>query len=79
VVGDLTNRTLLKKDLVVGYEHKDYSAYLKGIQAWDRQTRNFNNWRELFSTISLTGLYRRNLRELLGVEANFNPESNKLE
>ena len=62
------NKALLKKDLVLGYEHKDVSVYLQGNQSWDRPTKDFNNWREFFSTVSLTALYRRGFREIYGLE-----------
>ena len=63
LVGRLNNnRALLKKDLVVGYEHGDVSVYLQGNQAWDKPTNDFNNWKQFFSTFSLTTIYRRGLR-----------------
>lgn len=65
---DLTKKSLLKKDLVLGYEVADLSVYLKGKQTWERKTHDFNRWREFFSEVSLTALYRRNLKELYGVE-----------
>jgi len=77
-VVDLTNRALLKKDLVVGYEKPEFSVYLKGEQKWDRPTGDFNQWRQFFSRISLTGLYRRNARQLYGVEVAADPLGNAI-
>lgn len=74
LVGDLTNKSLLKKDLVLGYEKGNVSVYLKGIQHWDKPTQDYNNPRDYFSTISLTGLFRRGARELYGLEVAVNPE-----
>ena len=68
LVGDLTNKALLKKDLVLGYEKNNVSVYLKGLQSWDKPTQDYNDPREYFSTISLTGLFRRNNLEHYGVE-----------
>lgn len=62
VAGLNNNVSLLKKDIAIGYQYKDFNFYLKGLQAWDRKTNNYNNWREFFSTVSLTTLYHRSLR-----------------
>ena len=69
-VVDFKKKNLIKKDLVLGYERPDFSVYLKGIQAWERPTRDFNQWRQFFSHINLTGLYRRNLKEIYGLEVS---------
>ena len=66
-VFDFAERALIKKDLVVGYEHPKVSAYLKAEQAWDRPTKDYNKWRDFFSSVSLTVLHRRNEKELYGV------------
>jgi len=77
-VVDLSRRSLVKKDLVLGYENPDFSVYLQGHQIWDRPTNNYNNWREFFNHVSLTGLFRRGLKELYGVEAIADPLGNAI-
>jgi len=63
---------------VIGYEKPEFSVYLKGEQSWDRPTVDFNQWRLFFSSISLTGLYRRNARESYGMEVAADPHGNAI-
>jgi len=77
-VVNVTDKSLLKKDVVLGYEKGDISIYLLGEQDWKHRTRDYNNWREFFSQYRLTALFRRNPKEKYGVEVIADPKSNEI-
>ena len=69
-VVNATKKSVLRKGLVVGYERDNTKVVLKGEQIWDRPTRDYNQWRNFFSHITLTALHRRTPREQYGVEVH---------
>lgn len=75
---DLTNQLLLKKDVILGYRHKEFDFIAKAEQAFDKPTKDYSNFSEYFSSIFFTTIYNRSYsqRYALQVEANPAPVGN---
>ena len=59
-VFNLTEVKVVKKDLFIGYLKNRFEVYLRGEQAWDKPTENWNNISQYFTNIYLTGVFNRN-------------------
>jgi len=75
---DIANKSLVKKDLLVGYESGDVDVSLKALQPFGKKTENYQNWREWFSSYVLTSVYKRNNKERYGVEVAADPIKDKV-
>jgi len=75
---DLTKQLLLKKDLLFGYrfkqpDNKQWDFILKAEQDFKRPTKDFSNFAEWFSNISLTSTYQHNSNQKYVVQLEADP------
>ncbi len=68
---------MLKKDLLLGYKEKDVEVIFKAEQAFDRPTKDFKNFAEYFSDLSLVGLYNYGLSQRYGLKVEGDPATRK--
>jgi len=71
---NLTERELIKKDILLGYEKDNLDLSVKAEQAFGQRTIDVGNWRDWFSKFTLTGVYRRSTKERYGIEVTANPK-----
>jgi len=70
---DITKQLLLKKDLLVGYKHKEWDVIVKAEQAFDKPTKDFSNFAEWFSSLSLTTTYTHNSKQKYAASVEADP------
>jgi hypothetical protein len=64
---DITNKTLIKKDLFIGYKRDQVDVSLKAEQAFGKVTKDWKEWRQWFSKYLLTATVTRTKKEKYGV------------
>jgi len=72
---NLTDKELIKKDLLLGYEKDNLDISVKAEQAFGHKTVDVGDWRDWFSKFTLTGVYRRAAKERYGIEVTANPKN----
>lgn len=75
---NITNKELVKKDILLGYRKNDLDATLKAEQAFGSKTKNYSDWRQWFSKYVLTTVYRRSKKERYGVEVTADPKTEEI-
>lgn len=74
---DITNKEITKKDVLLGYQKGDIEVDFKAHQPFNNKTNDYHNWKQWFESYTLTGVYRRNLKERYGVQLEGNPQKDK--
>jgi len=75
---DITNKKLIKKDLLLGYKKDDFDISVKAEQAFEKKPDNHKDWKKWFSKYVLTGVYQRTKKEKYGVEVVADPSTEKV-
>jgi len=75
---DITNKELIKKDLLLGYKKDDFDISVKAEQAFDMKPLYRKDWKKWFSKYVLTGVYQRTKKEKYGVEVVADPWTEKV-
>ena len=59
-VVNLTQPSLIKKDLFIGYLKDKFEFYLRGEQAWNKPAQKWNSVSDYFNRLYVTGVFKRN-------------------
>ena len=76
---NITERDLVKKDFLLGYNKNEVDVSFKAEQAFGKKTFDYGDWKQWFSKYLLTTVYKRSRKERYGLEVAFDPvKSNAL-
>lgn len=70
---DITNQLIAKKDVLLGYNHKEWDFILKGEQDFDKKTTNWSKAAEWFNRVSFTAIYNQALNRRYAAQVETNP------
>jgi len=70
---DITNQLIAKKDVLLGYNYKEWDFILKGEQAFGHRITNWATAAQWFSNISLTALFNQSLNRKYAAQVEVDP------
>jgi len=75
---DLTKQLLLKKDFLLGYHYREWDFVLKAEQAFEKPTKDFSNFAEWFSNVSLISTYNHSASQKYALQLETDPVKQSL-